>query len=162
MARTKQEYQAPTPLNLDGEGIETVTVKHFFKRGKRDKTTKELLPGETDIIDTFQMKLPVLGKLAGKGIVTFQKAMNDAGKNGNDAVANALRNALVDAQKNARKTAHEEKQALPENNILPEFPGVRLTDENEATADQILSGLKSGKISTDDPEIRALFAKLAK
>lgn len=159
MARTAKEYSAPAVMKLEGDGLEDVIVTHFLERAKRDPKDKKKIVSGADRKDTFTVRVP---KNAA-GIIAYQKSVNEAGGDGNDSVITALKNAIVKQAGAARKEADTEKKDLP--NVLslrPDFGSVRVTDPNEAAASDFLSGLQSGKISMDSPEVRALFGKLAK
>lgn len=159
MARTKKEYQAPKSLTgFDGDGTEIVTLSHKLRAAEKDENGKETKPAVTD---TIKVRVPMMGKMAGAGIKAFQKAINDAGGNGNDVLAHSLRLNILDQAKAARKEAYEAGKDLPDvSSLAPDFPAIRLTDENEATANQVLEKLRSGELSNED--IAALFGKLAK
>lgn len=157
MARTKTEYKAPETMDLQGDGLEEVTVTRYLERAKRDKNDKNVILSGADRPVTFKVRVPK----DAAGLKAFQNAVNTKtpGK-GNDPILTAIRNHSIELAFSALKEADEEKASTPNvMTLYPSFPAVRTTDENEAMAEQVKAALVSGQLKPED--IAALFGKLA-
>lgn len=161
MARTKKEYTAPKSLKFSGDGIETSSVQRYLERAKKDENGNVVKGVDRPI--TFKVPTIQEGKMAGAGIKAWQKAVNDAGGDSNSILARLINNEMIEAKFSAYKAADEAQTSLADSEdsiIFPDPAKVRVTDENEATANSVLAALKSGALSNAD--IQAMLAKLTK
>lgn len=171
MARTAKEYTAPKTMDLQGDGLEEVTVTRYLERAKKDENGNVLVgtyekKGKTL---TYPVDRPVTFKVRrpkdAAGLKAFQGAVNAVTPGeGNRPILTAISNHMIEAKFSAIKDADENGKDYSdllkaETNLYPDFPAVRITDENEAMAEQVKAALVSGALKPED--IAALFGKLA-